>query len=406
MIGLVVLKCIKACNLRCPYCYYINSDTEAYGKIISEQTLRTFYQSVKEHIGVEGRFEIVWHGGEPLLLGKRRFRHFLTIQSEYFAPGQIENVLQSNGVLIDDEWIDLFREFEVGFGISLDGPKHIHDEGRPLVSGEGSYDAAVSAIRLMQDRGYEVGVLAVVNPSADGAEVLQHFLDLGVSACDFLPPIGNNCDYAGDGIWSNGATAEGTRNYLLSAFRLWHEQARDTLTVELFDALYKNALGLPQFHLNAAGYTLEDNIILEPDGTICLDPDFYTIDRFTESNVYKLQFNVADQGFSLDQVADQLTRFCTDHNLAKLPSECTSCSMRSVCRGSHPASRYGDDGGFDHSSAYCPAMFDLSRFVVSSISSEGLATKLVDPDLRRLMCEKMKGPYDGEARTYEHSATA
>lgn len=385
-VSLVVIKAVRACNLRCPYCYYINEKTERYGTAISETTLRKFYEAVARYIGPDDRFEFVWHGGEPLLLGRRRFRRFIELQREYLEPEQTANVLQTNGSLIDRDWVDLLGELGVGVGVSLDGPPHVHDRRRPTVKGRGSYAEARRGIEFLREAGRNVGVLCVMDPDADGREVLLHFKELGILACDFLIPITNNCLESNPLLMvTDHANALGLERFALGAFEAWIEGGTGTISVRLFENLVKNAFGLPHGYLNAGSRNLWQYLILEADGQVCLDPDFWYIDRFSFGTKYRLNSSVYDPGFSLREVARRLGAFASANGLHSLPSDCQGCSMRSVCRGSHPASRFGVDGSFDHRSAYCHLMFELSAAVVNYLRQGGLAGQFSDPDLSKLV---------------------
>lgn len=384
MICLAVIKAVRACNLRCPYCYYINDDTPSYGKIMEEETLRRFYAGVAAHLGPDDRFVFVWHGGEPMLLGPRRFRRYVEAQRDYLAPGQIHNVMQTNGALITPEWCELTRELEVGVGVSLDGPPDVHDRRRPKVGGAGSYADTLRGIELLQTFGSKVGVLCVADPLANGREVISHFCQLGIPECDLLIPISNNClDASPDALVTDHAAGERLVQYFLDAFDEWSRRSKSVISIRLFDCMIENALGIPHGYLNAGATNIGENVILETDGEVCLDPDFWYVDRFEFGKAYRLSANVHDADFSLWTVESQLNAFVDQQQLLSIPTECQSCAVRSVCRGSHPASRFGLDGGFDHRSAYCHVTYELSRSIVSLLLECGMASYLVDPDLRR-----------------------
>jgi uncharacterized protein len=385
VICLVVIKAVRSCNLRCPYCYYINDDTENYGTSISEATLRAFYSAVAAHLDDGDVFEFVWHGGEPLILGKKRFRRFVEIQRDYLSHSQAHNVMQSNGTLLDEEWADLLEELNVGVGISLDGPPEVHDRRRPKVNGRGSYAEVLRGIRLLQDRGQQVAVLAVADPTADGAAVIRHFSELGITSCDLLIPITNNCVEATHVTPSDFAQKDALARYMVDAFREWSEHHASTMAVELFDTMLMNAVGFPHGNLNAASHNFSENVILESDGTLCIDPDFWHIDRFGFGEVYRLRTSVHDPKFSLADVEASLKAFADHNGLNLLPDECQKCSMRSICRASHPASRYGLDGSFNHRSAYCTVTFALSQEILRYLVNHGGTRHLVDEDLRRFV---------------------
>jgi uncharacterized protein len=259
--------------------------------MISEETLRAFYRSVADHLGDEECFEFVWHGGEPLLLGKKRFRRYIALQKEYLRPSQIINVVQTNATIIDDEWCDLLQELDVGVGVSLDGPQDVHDRRRPGVRGRSSYRNTLRGIKLMQNRGNKVGALCVADPAASGRRVLSHFCELGLPDCDLLIPITNNSLESLAGARTDHADADGLRRYYLDAFDEWITNRKEVISVRLFDSLIQNAFGIPHGDLNAGSRNIAENVIVETDGTVCLDPDFWYVDRFALGEVYSLNYN-------------------------------------------------------------------------------------------------------------------
>jgi uncharacterized protein len=383
MIDLMVIKSTRACNLRCPYCYYINEHTPNYGSIITQQTIEAVYAHIAAYTGTKSRFGFVWHGGEPLLLGRNRFQAFLDLQRKYFAADQIHNVLQSNGALITQDWIDFFRKNNVSVGISLDGDEEHHNATRVTRSGKGTYDKVIRAIKLFQANDMPVGVLCVADGRFNGYATLRHLQDLGVPLCDFLIPITNNALQGVAASTHQEIDFRGVATFLTDAFRAWVDNPDPPISVRLFESLIQNAFGLPQGCLNAGSVNLTENVVLETNGDICLDTDFWQIDRFALGEQYKLKFNVHDQEFSLARVEEHLSALVRHHNLDRLPDVCQSCRMRSICHASHPASRYDTDGSFNHRSAYCDALYALSEAVLSYIQKNGLSHELYDPDLKR-----------------------
>jgi uncharacterized protein len=225
-----------------------------------------------------------------------------------------------------------------------------------------------------------------MDPDACGSEVLNHFTELKLPFCDFLIPITNNCVEANPScIATDHSYSGGLQRFVLSAFDAWITGGANAISVRLFESLIKNALGMPHGDLNAGSRNIAENLILETDGQVCLDPDFWYIDRFSFGKIYSVKCAVQDPHFSLREVSKRLDAFASAHRLRSIPTECQSCSMRSVCRGSHPASRFGVDGSFDHRSAYCELMFNLSCAVVDYLRQGRLTEHLIDPDLTTLL---------------------
>jgi uncharacterized protein len=381
----VVIKAIRACNLRCPYCYYINEDTPNYGTIISEGTLGKLYEHVARYIGQEDHFGFIWHGGEPLMLGRKRLQRFIDMQQGCFSKGQVENLLQTNGVLVDQEWINFFKRNDIGVGLSLDGAKDSHDSRRVTRSGRGTYDDVVRALRLFEANGLSVGVLAVPDGDADGYETLRHFQELGIEACDFLLPMSNNAlqETLPSSGYRNFTNFTKIAVFLKGAFKRWVEAPEPAISVRLFESLIVNAFGFRHSYLDAGPTTLAENLVLETNGDVCLDTDFWHIDRYALGAQYRLAMNVHDADFTLAHVERLLNDIVEREELDRLPGACQNCRVRSVCHASHPASRYGTDGTYLHRSAYCEAMYYLSEDVLNYLVQRGYANAFYDADLKK-----------------------
>lgn len=407
MIGTIVIKAIRACNLRCPYCYYINEQTTGYGQIIKAETLEKLYSHVSEYLTGKQGFSLVWHGGEPLLLGRKRLQHFLDLQAKYFAPGQVQNFLQTNGVLINQDWIDFFRRNDIAVGISIDGSPESHDKNRITRRGAGTYSQVVQAIKLFQESGVEIGTLSVVDGNFDGRKSLRHIMDLGIPACDFLIPMTNNAlqEQQSLSVYNNYTDFSKIGAFLVDAFRSWVENPSPDFTVRLFECVIRNAFGFDSGYLDAGATNLADFLVLETDGEFCLDPDFWHIDRYDLGQHYRLAFNVHEEGFSIEAAERRMDEFASTHRLNSLPGDCQHCTVRSLCRASHPASRFGSDGSFNHRSAYCEAMFALCTEVLHYIVERGYSRYLYDDDLKRHLSRQADNPVVGACHSGHGKST-
>ena len=393
MIHTLVVKSIRACNLRCTYCYYINDDTPQYGLKISEETLTRLYETYGAYLAEQdGRGALIWHGGEPLLLGRKRFQRYLDLQREYFPEGRLQNRLQTNGALISDEWIDFLIENDVQVGISLDGPREVHDRFRVDTKGRGSYDDTIRGIERLRARGVKVAVLSVAGAWEDGGSVLRHFRDeLDLKGADFLLPIRNHALARGDGL-----DMASIGRFLEQAFEEWTSRDEDGFRVRLFEALVLNALGIPHNYFASGATQMGDVAVVETTGEICMDTDFGQIDRFLHGEEYKSGFHLHDPSFQWKEVERVLGRRLEAVGADRVPTECQTCRIRSVCRGGHPASRFDDaDGGFDHRSAHCGALFPVSERVVEHLVRKGLGDHLADADLRKTLKQESSAGSEG-----------
>ena len=192
----IVIKTVERCNINCSYCYVFNMQDDSYLRhpiYISKNTINEILYFLKqgcldyslEHIA------FIFIGGEPLMQKKKCFDEMCALfQSELGALAGVCFSIQTNGMLIDEEWIALFNKYSVGVGISLDGNKIQNDKHRVDHRNNGTYDRVVEKIKLMQKLySHEISLLSVVNPQNEAVEVYKHFVNtLNIKTFDFLLP--------------------------------------------------------------------------------------------------------------------------------------------------------------------------------------------------------------------------
>ena len=181
------------CNLRCKYCYEgIGSERFQPGQMSPDLVRKVIAEGCAQ--APNNRIQFLWHGGEPLLAGLDLFRAGVDQQRiEQQTSGiEISNSVQTNGTLLDDRWLDFLQDSGFSIGISLDGPPAIHDAERIDAKGQGTHHLVVEAIRRIQARNMEFGVIAVISPRhvSHAAEVVRHFYDLGIRNLDMHPAVG------------------------------------------------------------------------------------------------------------------------------------------------------------------------------------------------------------------------
>jgi uncharacterized protein len=154
------------CNLDCTYCFYLRKE-QLYGKGTSfympDDVLEEF---TRQYIEAQRVPEVTfgWQGGEPTLMGLDFFRKAVALQEKYRKPNmRIKNTFQTNGVLLDDEWCRFFKEHNFLVGLSMDGPRELHDAYRVDKGGKPTFDKVYRALKLLQKHGVEFNILCVVN---------------------------------------------------------------------------------------------------------------------------------------------------------------------------------------------------------------------------------------------------
>lgn len=184
---LLILQPTSFCNIDCSYCYV--PDRSVKGLMSMEVLERTLDRLVEEQM-LSSRCSVVWHAGEPLTAGKQYLeKAFALVTHKLGHLTKVQLTIQTNGTLVDAEWIDLFRRYNVRVGVSLDGPQWLHDLHRKDRRGRGSYDATLRGLRLLQQGGISSYVLAVVTrPALNAArEFYEFFAGIGVSDVGLIP---------------------------------------------------------------------------------------------------------------------------------------------------------------------------------------------------------------------------
>ena len=234
-----VIKIAERCNINCSYCYMFNRGNEEYlehpiyisDEIIlsSAKFLALGAQEAKVDI-----VKIIFHGGEPLMFKKSKFDSMCSVLEREISPyAKVSFSMQTNAMLVDDEWIDIFSRYKIGIGISIDGPKEYNDIERIDHRGRGTYDRVVKGIRKLQAAAYDgkinyPGVICVINPEHDSAKIYRHLIDeLGFLKTSFLIPMDSH-----EIVSINSKSKFG--EYLCNLFDEWISDDNPKIRIRLF----------------------------------------------------------------------------------------------------------------------------------------------------------------------------
>lgn len=223
----VVVKVTERCNINCSYCYVFNKGDIAFKAHPPYMTFDTVTHLAKflASATTESQTDMVivdFHGGEPLMMKKTRFSKMCELLRT--AVGRvcpIQFKLQTNGVLIDSDWISIFEKYRIAIGVSLDGDREMNDLYRIDHKGNGTYDATIAGVRKVQTGVAEkripgFGILSVSNPLMDGVKTFNHYADeLKVQNLDFLLPIDSHDSFSGF------EHVRGYGKFLCDAFDQW-----------------------------------------------------------------------------------------------------------------------------------------------------------------------------------------
>lgn len=343
----------SSCNLDCSYCYYLDKAAQYGGRqaVMSDELLERYIRQYIEANDVPV-VQFCWHGGEPLLLGIDFYRRALELQRRYADGKRIENTLQTNGTLVDERWCALFAENRFLVGLSLDGPRDIHDAFRRTKGGEPTFDRVMQCVELFRRTGVEFNTLSVVNSRSEGrgAEIYRFFRDEVRSRyMQFLPAVEHVVDLPGarrplivpperEGArlaeWS--VSARGYGDFLCDVFDEWVVRDVGQCFVQMFDATLAQWCGVRPGVCSMCE-TCGDALVVEHNG------DVYPCDHFVYPRY--LLGNICEQTLAEIYRSPQRREF----GLAKrntLPRECLRCRYWFACRGECPKHRFerGSDG--------------------------------------------------------------
>ena len=391
----------SACNLDCDYCYYLGKAALYEGRQpkMSDELLERYISQYIEAVQVPV-VTFCWHGGEPLLAGIDFYEKAVALQNKYRGNKQIENSLQTNGLLVNADWCDFFRRNNFLIGLSLDGPKDIHDAYRRDRGGHPTFDRVMKALEMMAVSGVEYNTLSTINDRCAGqGKRVYDFMRSVSRYMQFLPvvemvaPSAKGPDTPRESrpmivppstpgatiaLWSITPKAFG--RFMCDVFDEWVINDVGERFVQLFDITLAQWYGV-QPSLCAFCPTCGDGLVVEHNG------DVYMCDHFVYPE-YRLG-NIGEEHLRDMQRKPELFRFGLEKRNS-LPTDCRKCEYLFACRGECPKHRFattrrGEKGlntlcegykhFFEHTAPYMQQM--------RSLLEQGLEAKHIIPWARQ-----------------------
>jgi uncharacterized protein len=318
------VKTTSACNMACRYC---DADIYSHKRISFQVVAHLVKKALK--IGTDVRF--IWHGGEPLLLGKDFYRKAIWLQQRCKLPHQhISNSVQTNGTLLDEDWLDFFDQAGFSIGLSLDGPSQVHDKNRVLAKGHGTFDKVMRAATLMKERNRKFGVLAVVTDDtirAGAEKFFRFFVDNGLKKFALL------CQYpalnVGRGVYVSRIAHS---QFLCDIFDLWLAEDDPEVYIRELDSILRRLIGGQHTSCLLAGGCIGKYFAIDPDGYIFHCGEFMFDSDYNLGNIETIDFETL-------QSADKI-RYLDERNSEGIRT--LDCPWVSVCSGGCPKDRYID----------------------------------------------------------------
>jgi uncharacterized protein len=284
---------------------------------------------------------VAWQGGEPTLRGIDFYRRALAYQEKHKRPGMVlENTMQTNGTLLDDEWCEFLHENGFLVGISIDGPRELHDHYRVDKRGRPTFDDVMRGLRLLQKHRVEFNVLTTVNRvNADRPVEVYRFLrdEVGTDWIQFIPVVermnddGSRLCQAGASVSPRSVEPVQFGRFLTGVFDEWVRNDVGRVFVQTFEATLRNWMGLGSSGMCVFDPTCGHGVALEHNG------DLYSCDHFVEPEY--LLGNI-EQEHILELVgSERQQKFGRDKQDA-LPNYCRACDVRFACHGECPKNRF------------------------------------------------------------------
>ncbi|MCA0331717.1 MAG: anaerobic sulfatase maturase [Actinobacteria bacterium] len=347
------------CNLDCDYCFFLSKESLYPGSSfrMADDVLRAYVaQLLAAHRGAD-EVVVAFQGGEPTLMGTGFFRRVVELERQLAAPGQrVLNTVQTNATLVDDEMAAFFAENGFLVGVSIDGPREMHDAYRVDKGGKPTYDRVVQGLRTLQRHRVDWNALTTINAAnADhGLEVYRFLRDeLGAQYIQLIPIVervtpellplaeagwgaraGERPLYqqSGDVVTSRSVGAEQYGQFLVEVFEEWARRDVGDVFVPFFDTALAHWLGMHQAGACVHAQVCGEALALEHNG------DLYSCDHYVEP-AHRLG-NLAEGRTLLEMVDSPQQKAFGRAKLDTLPQYCRACDVRFACNGGCPKDRF------------------------------------------------------------------
>lgn len=326
------------CNLDCAYCYYLEKE-KMYPRNenfrMSDEVLETF---VRQYIESQPSNEVtfVWQGGEPTLLGLEFFHKAVALQQHHRGHKTISNALQTNGTLLDDEWCSFFAKHEFLIGLSIDGPRALHDAYRVDKRMKPTFDLILRGLNLLKKHAIPFNTLTVVHDrnSRQPLDVYRFLKSIGSTYLQFIPlvertPSPEHPDEHAP-VTKSSVRAEDYGNFLCAIFDEWVRRDIGKVFVQLFDVTLGNHLNLGS-SLCVFAETCGNAVVMEHNG------DVFSCDHYVYPEHYIGNIATTNLG---DMVNSERQRKFGIDKRDTLPRYCRACEVQHLCHGECPKHRF------------------------------------------------------------------
>lgn len=335
--------------------------------LMSQETIEALSSALKTLCSDQSTpFATVLHGGEPLMMGARRLAYLLS-KLRGVLPLTHPLCIQTNGTLITDEILDTCAAHHVAISVSIDGPKPVNDKFRIGHKGESTFDKLVAGIDRLRNHPKAAqlysGLLAVIDPLSDPAEVYWFLKKLGAPSVDFLHRDGNHSNLP-FGKESFESVEYGT--WLLELFDTYLSDT-SPIKIRFLDDLMKISMG-GRGVKEGIGQKSYGILIVETDGALTKNDTLKS--SFDGADKFETHWNVRNDQLSKIVKSEEFSEY---HRL-QVPSaiQCKTCPQLASCGGGMPLHRWHDKNGYDNPSVYCNDQKYLIQKINTRLKEEGV----------------------------------
>nr|WP_221382470.1 FxsB family cyclophane-forming radical SAM/SPASM peptide maturase [Actinoplanes polyasparticus] len=366
----ILLKVHSRCNLACDYCYVYQHADQSWRdrpRVMSRRTIDLTAARIAEHAGKHDLpfLTVILHGGEPLLAGPQTIDYLArAVRAAVTSHTKVTLGVQTNGLLLDDAYLELFAAHRIQVGVSLDGPPAANDRHRRHAGGRGSHAGAARALRRLNEARHRPlfgGILCTVDVNNDPAQVFSHLLSFNPPEIDFLLP---------HGTWDSpppGRPADLSRSayadWLITVFDLWYDAAGPVSRVRLFESLVSLLLGGPGGS-EALGLGQVDLVTVETDGSLEQGDMLKIVAHGAAATGLHVRWH------SFDQYLEHPGARARQAGVSGLSSKCQECPLVEACGGGLYAHRFGRDRQFDNPSVYCADLAALIEHAARRLAAD------------------------------------
>ena len=366
-INILIKPASSGCNLRCKYCFYHSvsqlREVENYG-VMSKETLEIIVKKALAYS--DGFASFAFQGGEPTLAGLPFYEKLMELEKKYNVKNvQIHNAIQTNGMVIDEDWARFFHKNNFLVGLSLDGPQNIHDENRVMAGGKGSFDRVMHTAELFNKYRVEYNILTVVSKwvAQHARIVYQFFRKNKFQYLQFIPCL----DPVDETPFQNdfSLTPGDYLQFLKTTFDLWYCDfaTGKPVSIRYFDNLVTMAMGYPPESCGMSG-VCTCYFVAEADGSI-YPCDFYVTDKWYLGNVHDTNFE--------DLLASPAAKEFMESS-RHVDEKCKSCDVYTLCRGGFRRNREPFADGKPALNNYCDVFYAFFKYAGENIQK--MADKL------------------------------